>query len=479
MAAALSAVGLSSARTVDAMLRKYDASIDGPFDAAEAKRYRIVNGERVCGWSCDPHGPYYEQDKHLCPPECKPGYVPPPGKPRPERIDDVCRDAPPPPQPAAVGRGSCADGAEALAAAGVWMLIGVQTGPFNGARRDGIRASWKRWEQDTAGVLVCFLLGRVGLPSADLAALDAEEQRHRDILWLENATDAGVPTIKGYHWWRAAARRLPPPGAARGVRIAAKVDDDSFLHLGNLAGDMRRLHCVTHLHYGSMAFTGYDPSVWQMCGWSWQPYGGNFRKERCARRGAYAPFPFMNGVLELLSAPLVRHVATSPAVRAFVQRAEAAIAARLAAGWSMSLKKGQRGPRVWRQNEDVALGFWISRAERHGLFNVTWVRINDRAMNMACISTKGMYQRPRNDTISIHFLKRAGGSEYLWGHLHDGVPHSAQNCSRWVWHDACRNPKDAETPWCRQHANDAIDPHFDDRPLRAEDKKALRRRRLP
>ena len=30
----------------------------------------------------------------------------------------------------------------------------------------------------------------------------------------------------------------------------------------------------------------------------------------------------------------------------------------------MSLKKGQRGPRVWRQNEDVALGFWISRAER-------------------------------------------------------------------------------------------------------------------
>ena len=61
-------------------------------------------------------------------------------------------------------------------------------------------------------------------------------------------------------------------------------------------------------------------------------------------------------------------------VAAFVTRAEAGVKARLSEGWGMSLKKGQRGPRVWRQNEDVALGFWISRAERKGLFNVTWVR---------------------------------------------------------------------------------------------------------
>jgi len=78
----------------------------------------------------------------------------------------------------------------------------------------------------------------------------------QDILWLPNATDAGVPTIKGYHWWRAAERLLPPIGSERGVRIAAKVDDDSFLHIGNLVADMRRLHCASHLHYGSMAYTG-------------------------------------------------------------------------------------------------------------------------------------------------------------------------------------------------------------------------------
>ena len=45
-----------------------------------------------------------------------------------------------------------------------------------------------------------------------------------------------------------------------------------------------------------------------------QTDGGNYRRDRCAECGAYPPFPFMNGLLELLSAPLVRYVATSPEV---------------------------------------------------------------------------------------------------------------------------------------------------------------------
>ena len=407
---------------IDAMLRARDRAIDGPPDPEEAKRYRIVQGERICGWSCDPSGPYYEQDKHLCPPECKTGERI--GKLRGERIDDVCR-TPAPPLPTVEHTATCSDNSVAITASGTWMLIGVQTAPFNRARRDGVRASWKRWEHDTPGVLVCFLIGRLGLSAENLASLDSEERQHHDILWLPNATDAGVPTIKGYHWWRAAASLLPPAGSTRGLRIAAKVDDDSFLHLGNLVTDMQKLHCAKHLHYGSLAFTGYDPSIWKMCGWSWQARGGNYRKERCANRGAYEPFPFMNGVLELLSAPLVRHVARSREIFDFVMRAERAVEARKAGGWGMSLKHGQRGPRVWRQNEDVALGFWLSRAERKGAFNVTWVRINDRAMNMGCISTKGMYQRPRNDTISVHFLKRPGGLECACMQLPRACPRPA------------------------------------------------------
>jgi len=85
---------------------------------------------------------------------------------------------------------------------------------------------------------------------------------------------------------------------------------------------MRQLHCVSHLHYGSIGFTGYDPSIWRLCGWSWQPRGNNYRKERCARKGAHPPFPFLHRAMELLSAPLVRYVAHSPEVAGFVSRAQ-------------------------------------------------------------------------------------------------------------------------------------------------------------
>ena len=123
------------------------------------------------------------------------------------------------------------------------------------------------------------------------------------MLWLTNATDEGVPTLKGYEWWRTAASLLPANGGGGGIAHFAKVDDDSFVHLINLEADLRRLwvrrrrpprrhrtkrpparpprprliprprgrpssQCVPQLHYGSIAFTGYDPSIWRMCGWS-------------------------------------------------------------------------------------------------------------------------------------------------------------------------------------------------------------------
>ena len=68
------------------------------------------------------------------------------------------------------------------------------------------------------------------------------------VLQRRNATDAGVPTIKGYHWWRAAAALLPQEGSVSGLRIAAKVDDDSFVHLGNLVSAIHpvRVHTKGH-----------------------------------------------------------------------------------------------------------------------------------------------------------------------------------------------------------------------------------------
>ena len=49
----------------------------------------------------------------------------------------------------------------------------------------------------------------------------------------------------------------------------------------------------------------------------------------------------------------------------------------------------------------------------------------------------------------VHFLKKPGGVRYVWGLLHDGVPHSDTNCTRWVWYDNCEGG-DANHPWCRR-----------------------------
>lgn len=170
-------------------------------------------------------------------------------------------------------------------------------------------------------------------------------------------------------------------------------------------------------------------------------------------------------------------------VRAFVERARRGVAARLGMGFEVSsaaLKRADTGPRVWNRQEDMVLGFWLSRAERRGLFNVTWVRINDRSKNMGCLSTKGMYQRPRDDTVSVHNLKLRGGLDYIYGLLHDGIAHSGENCTRWVWYDNCRTLKGGRVQeWCAKNcqskpcALDLLDPNFVSKPVRGEDQPKL------
>ena len=123
------------------------------------------------------------------------------------------------------------------------------------------------------------------------------------------------------------------------------------------------------------------------------------------------------------------------------------------------------------------VGFWLSRAERRGLFRVAWVRINDRSGNMGCLSTKGMYQRPRHDVVSIHNLKLRGGLDYLYGQFHDNVPHSGENCTRWVYYDNCRdlaNHRPQVVQWCQANCDGApcsgvSNPNFVEKPVRAED----------
>jgi len=96
----------------------------------------------------------------------------------------------------------------------------------------------------------------------------------------------------------------------------------------------------------------------------------------------------------------------------------------------------------------VALGYWLSEAQLAGeLGRVSYVKINDRAANMACMSVSGLYRVPRNDSVVVHFLKKPGGMDYVWGLLHSGIAHHPDNCTAWAWHDGCPE----RSGWCRRH----------------------------
>ena len=54
--------------------------------------------------------------------------------------------------------------------------------------------------------------------------------------------------------------------------FVAKTDDDSFLHLPRLIQSLALVHCMPHVYFGAFAFTGYNPSSFTGCGFSWLGY---------------------------------------------------------------------------------------------------------------------------------------------------------------------------------------------------------------
>ena len=94
-------------------------------------------------------------------------------------------------------------------------------------------------------------------------------------------------------------------------------------------------------------------------------------------------------------------------------------------------------PAAAREPEDVALGFWLSepvlRATADAPRNVTYVRINDRCSNVGCTAAHGLYQRPQNDSVAIHYLKGASSMKYVWSLLGEGAQHGVGECYRAVW----------------------------------------------
>ena len=199
-----------------------------------------------------------------------------------------------------------------------------------------------------------------------------------------------------------------------------------FVHLPNLEAELSvRLYCVRNLAFGSLAYSGYNVGNFTKCGFSWayqrRLNRTSFFKYGCMRSGAHPPFPFVNGPLQVLSASLVRYIGTAPSVRGFVNRSQRT--------WVDTKRWG------YDRHEDVALGYLLSHAQPGQLHrrNVTWVDAGgSRIRNLGCFKNSGGYGPPRPRSVALHFVKAPTGQLYLWGVLHDGIPHNSFNCTVWA-----------------------------------------------
>lgn len=93
-----------------------------------------------------------------------------------------------------------------------------------------------------------------------------------------------------------------------------------------------------------------------------------------------------------------------------------------------------------RKEDNPLNGFWLYKCLREaGQPPVTPLPSLGRheAHNMACVSAKGMYRRPSNASVIVHFLKSESAMRYVGATFRasrQGQPVEARRCcSRTVW----------------------------------------------
>jgi hypothetical protein len=412
------------------MIRLHIPSLDG--DATELSRlsdshFKVVRKHNVHSHSCEAPPPFAESSATAY-----------------RRRPATCADL-------RAGRHDILDG--------VRLVLGITSAPdkWGQLRRRGIRQTWMRYPAVGRAVVMCFIVGRKELKPKEAARLDAEQEAYDDFVFLRHTLDGRGPFVtisKAHAWFRLASEMIGLIGgrpqsspddwsvlsaeeahaqhprfvlggssaAAAGrvhahhVRHIAKVDDDTYLHLPELQRDLDSLHCHPHMYYGMFAYAGYNSRTFLKCGFDYSSNGGRYRKYGCAapqpaERGgsAHPPFPFTSGAIMIATTPLIVRMATEPSVGEFVARSS----------------------HEHHTDEDVAMGYWISRFHLGGLQPpVAYIEVNKRLTNLGCHRHSGLYQAPRNRSVGVHFLKTPGGMHYVWSILVDGLRHNATRCQR-------------------------------------------------
>ena len=265
-------------------------------------------------------------------------------------------------------------------------------------------------------ISVTFIFGTRGLDREGCASLQREVRAHGDTMMLDAVDDGhwqkskhgtGVGSIdKTLAWYMHAAR------TSRALFVG-KADDDTFVHLTNVAEALRDLHhrlgtgCLVLA--GWVQYSSFASERFQMCGWATGVAGAVTARDRqCTRRRwgdsvparptsddgrscstaaegsvtegrtrcVAGPFPFVAGALEIVSIQLARAAFTSSWTARFVRRARGAAAGGLAPTTARWLNS----------DEDPVIGYVLQAVARQRSLPVRVVAYNGAGIALPLIA---------------------------------------------------------------------------------------------
>ena len=339
-------------------------------------------------------------------------------------------------------------------AAHLMLAVGVMSRPGNTGQREAVRVTWGR--AMPSQILPCFLVGALVkrtprspwdkrraaeaaepdggpkgelTPNPALAALREEHAHFGDVLVLAGSAEihaGGTSGLKTLTWWKHVAAHLP------NVEWVGKCDDDTLVNVPRL---LMRLPLAATAQpralFGTIKWGCYSDRrlKWEPSWREWKCGRTEFARSQAPGEPANlsltyeGPYQLALGWFFAMPRRLALLLANCRYAQWFHERAVHATA-----------------EPFLRKEDDPLNGFWLYKCLREaGEGPVQPLRTmgEAEAHNMACISPHGLYRRPSNSSIAVHFLKTVSAMRYVaavlrWERL--GEPrHTKQCCARMVW----------------------------------------------
>ena len=202
------------------------------------------------------------------------------------------------------------------------ITLGVLSAAVYDCRRAAIRNSWVKYpEVDSGEVLVRFLTAVGPLLPAKLVA---EHAHFGDIVMLQtNVTSRNIgPMLTVYRWLQFAA--VEPPYSR--AHYVAKLDDDGFVHVPELASHLRLLRDMgkTFVYYGIFYYTTWRMHTHQVGASTYDWNGARKANSKCiADKNCSGVFGFAAAPAQILGLDLATALATSPRAMAYTHGSRA------------------------------------------------------------------------------------------------------------------------------------------------------------